>query len=117
MKRKNEEMKAKIYSLRTQKMELDRRILEKQSSIDSLKDEQRAVESALEEKQKEIKMLREKQIDPGKENPQVMALMESLKQKEAEIEDLKHRIEHPVKVWSVSTDDPSSPPVNLTENS
>ncbi|XP_059449427.1 uncharacterized protein LOC132180570 [Corylus avellana] len=106
MKRKNEEMKAKIYSLRTQKMELDRRILEKQSTIDSLKDEQRAVESALEEKQKEIKMLREKEIDTGKENPQVMALMESLKQKEAEIEDLKHR-----------TDDPSSPPVNLTENS
>ena len=117
MKRKNEEMTAKIYSLRTQKMELDRRILEKQSSIDSLKDEQRAVESALEEKQKEIKMLREKEIDPGKENPQVMALMESLKQKEDEIKDLKHRIEHPVKVWSVSTDDPSSPPVNLTENS
>lgn len=99
-------MKAKIYSLRTQKMELDRRILEKQSTIDSLKDEQRAVESALEEKQKEIQMLREKEIDPGKENPRVMALMESLKQKEAEIEDLKHR-----------TDDPSSPPVNSTENS
>lgn len=107
-------MKAKIYSLRTQKMELERRILEKQSSIDSLKDEQRVMESALEEKQNEIKMLREKEIDPEKENPQVIALMESLKDKEAEIEDLKHRIEYPVKVWPVSTDDPSSPPVNLT---
>ncbi|GMY10043.1 glutamic acid-rich protein-like [Fagus crenata] len=116
MKRKNEEMKAKIYSLRTQKMELDRRILEKQSTIDSLKDEQRTVESAIEEKQNEIKMLRKKEIDPGKENPQVIALMESLKQKEAEIEDLKHRLEHPVKVWSVSTDDPSNPSMNLTVN-
>jgi hypothetical protein len=106
MKRKNEEMKTKIYSLRTQKMELDRRILEKQSSIDSLKDEQRAIESALEEKQNEIKLLREKEIDPGRENLQVIALMESLKKKEAEIEDLKHR-----------TEDPPSPPVNLTVNS
>lgn len=116
MKRKNEEMKAKIYSLRNQKMELDRRILEKQSTIDSLKDEKRTMESALEEKQNEFKMLREKEIDPGKENPQLITLMESLKQKEAEIEDLKHRLEYPVKVWSVSTDDPSSPPVNLTVN-
>lgn len=116
MKRKNEEMKAKIYSLRNQKMELDRRILEKQSTIDSLKDEKRTMESALEEKQNEFKMFREKEIDPGKENPQLITLMESLKQKEAEIEDLKHRLEYPVKVWSVSTDDPSSPPVNLTVN-
>ncbi|KAF5481207.1 hypothetical protein F2P56_001876 [Juglans regia] len=116
MKRKNEEMKAKIYSLRTQKMELDRRILEKQSTIGSLKDEQKAMESALEEKQNEIKMLRVKEIDPGKENPHVIALMESLKQKEAEIEDLKHRLEYPVKVWSLSADDPSNPPVNSTMN-
>ncbi|XP_075672051.1 uncharacterized protein LOC142641501 [Castanea sativa] len=114
MKRKNEEMKAKIYSLRNQKMELDRRILEKQSTIDSLKDEKRTMESALEEKQNEFKMLSEKEIDPGKENSQLITLMESLKQKE--IEDLKHRLEYPVKVWSVSTDDPSSPPVNLTVN-
>ncbi|KAM3697346.1 hypothetical protein ACJW31_06G105500 [Castanea mollissima] len=116
MKRKNEEMKAKIYSLRNQKMELDRRILEKQSTIDSLKDEKRTMESALEEKQNEFKMLSEKEIDPGKENSQLITLMESLKQKEAEIEDLKHRLEYPVKVWSVSTDDPSSPPLNLTVN-
>ncbi|XP_042971848.1 uncharacterized protein LOC122303924 [Carya illinoinensis] len=116
MKRKNEVMKAKIYSLRTQKMELDRRILEKQSTIGSLKDEQKAMESALEEKQNEIKMLRVKETDPGKENPHVIALMESLKHKEAEIEDLKHRLEYPVKAWSASTDDPSSLAVNSTMN-
>lgn len=109
-------MKVKIYSLRTQKMELDRRIMEKQSTIDSLKDEYRALESAITEKQNEIELLRGKETDPEKESPQVVSLTESLKQKEAEIEDLKHRLEYPVKVWSVSTDDPSSPPMNLTVN-
>ncbi|KAK9284224.1 hypothetical protein L1049_023393 [Liquidambar formosana] len=107
-------MRAKIYSLRTQKMELDSRLLEMQSTIASLKDEQRNMEFALEEKQNEIKMLSEKELDSGKENPQVIALTETLKQKEDEIVDLKHRVEYPVNVWSVSTDDPSNPVVNLT---
>ncbi|XP_022742418.1 LOW QUALITY PROTEIN: dentin matrix acidic phosphoprotein 1-like [Durio zibethinus] len=114
MKRKAEETKAKIYSLRNQKMELDRRLLEMQSTIDSLKDEQRTMESELEEKQKEIKLLRYKDMESGNENPQLIALTATLKQKEAEIEDLKHRLESPVRVWSVSTDDPSNPPVNIT---
>ncbi|KAL5797659.1 hypothetical protein ACOSQ2_002479 [Xanthoceras sorbifolium] len=112
MKRKIEEMKAKIYSLRTQKMELDRRLMEMQSTINSLKDEQKAIESALEEKQNEIKMQREA-TDLGKENSRLTALKESLIQKEAEIEDLKGRL----KVWLVSTDDPSNLPVNLTTTS
>ncbi|KAK1568606.1 hypothetical protein Q3G72_026572 [Acer saccharum] len=113
MKSKNAEMKAKIYSIRTQKMELDRRLIEMQSTIESLKDEQKAMESALEEKQNEIKMQREV-TDLGKENSQLTALKESLTQKEAEIEDLKRRLEYPAKVWSASTDDPSNPQVNLT---
>ncbi|GMP67094.1 hypothetical protein CsSME_00027200 [Camellia sinensis var. sinensis] len=107
-KKKTEEMKAQIYSL-------DSRILEMQSTISSLKDEQRTMESSLEEKQNEIKLLQEKEIETGKEDPQVIALTEALKQKEAEIEGLKHRLEYPIKVWSVSTDDPSNPAVNLTE--
>ncbi|XP_028116490.1 uncharacterized protein LOC114314234 [Camellia sinensis] len=107
-KKKTEEMKAQIYSL-------DSRILEMQSTISSLKDEQRNMESSLEEKQNEIKLLQEKEIETGKEDPQVIALTETLKQKEAEIEGLKHRLEYPIKVWSVSTDDPSNPAVNLTE--
>lgn len=121
MKRKNEEMKGKIYTLRTQKMELDRRLLEMQSTIDSLKDEQRTVEVAFEEKQNEIKLLRLKEINVGTtdqsdQNSQVTALIESLKQKDAEIEDLKHRLLHyQLKVWSVSSDDPSNPSVT-TEN-
>ncbi|KAJ6693338.1 hypothetical protein OIU85_004136 [Salix viminalis] len=111
-------MKAKIYSLRTQKMELDRRLLEMQSTIGSMKDEQKIMESALEERQSEIKMLRETSKGAGKETLQMVALRESLKQKEAETEDLKHRLdEYPAKIWSVSTDDPSHPPVNTTVTS
>ncbi|KAB5513021.1 hypothetical protein DKX38_030049 [Salix brachista] len=117
MKRKTEEMKVKIYSLRTQKMELDRRQLEMQSTIDSIKDEQKIMESSLEEKQNEIKMLREMNIDEEKGDLQMADLIESLKQKEAEIENLKHHLENPAKKWSVSTDDPSSPPINMTVSS
>ncbi|TXG55237.1 hypothetical protein EZV62_020493 [Acer yangbiense] len=113
MKSKNAEMKAKIYSIRTQKMELDRRLIEMQSTIESLKDEQIAMESALEEKQNEIKMQREV-TDLGKKNSLLTALKESLMQKEAEIEDLKRRLEYPAKVWSASKDDLSNPQVNFT---
>ncbi|KAJ6379198.1 hypothetical protein OIU76_015920 [Salix suchowensis] len=72
MKRKTEEMKAKIYSLRTQKMELDRRLLEMRSTIGSMKDEQKIMESALEERQSEIKMLRETSKGAGKETLQML---------------------------------------------
>ena len=114
MKRKAEETKAKIYSLRNQKMELDHRLLEMKSIIDSLKDEQKTMESELEEKLNEIKLLRDKNMDSGDENSQVIALTATLKQKEAEIEDLKHRLKSSVRVWSVNTDDPSNPAVNIT---
>ncbi|OIT24892.1 PREDICTED: uncharacterized protein DDB_G0290301-like [Nicotiana attenuata] len=113
-KRKTEEMRSKIHSLRTQKRDLDNRILEMKSTISSLKDEQRIIEAALEEKQDEIKMLREKHMETNPDNSKVKLLSESLRQKEAEVEDLKHRLELPVKVWSVSADDPSNPPINFT---
>lgn len=103
LKSKNEEMKSKIYSLRNQKMELDRRLLEMQSTIESLKDEQKTMEIAIEEKQNEIKMLKvQDQMGNEMENPQVMALVENLKHKEAGIEDLKHRLQYPEKVPSKS---------------
>lgn len=115
VKLKNDEMKAKIYSLRIQKMELDRRLLEMQSTIDSLKDEERTMEAAIEEKQNEIRMLKlQQEMGNEKESAQVVTLTERLNQKEAEIEDLKHRLQYPEKVWSVSTDDPSHSPVNFT---
>ncbi|GKV11330.1 hypothetical protein SLEP1_g22594 [Rubroshorea leprosula] len=70
MKRKAEDMKANINSLRNERMELDRRLLEMQSIIDSFKDEQKTIESALEEKRNEIKMPREKNTEMGNENLQ-----------------------------------------------
>ncbi|KAM7498183.1 hypothetical protein LguiA_022597 [Lonicera macranthoides] len=113
-KRETKEMKSKLYSLQAQKTDLNSRILELQSTISSLKDEQKAMETALEEKQNELKFLREKEIDLNRESPQLTSLSNNLKQKEAEIEDLKNQHSSPVKVWSVSTDDPSNPPMNLT---
>ncbi|MED6154936.1 hypothetical protein PIB30_001078 [Stylosanthes scabra] len=54
---KIEEMEEKIYSLKGQKMELDKRVLKMKSIMDSLKEEQRVIESAFEEKQNKIRML------------------------------------------------------------
>lgn len=94
-------------------MEFDRRISELKSTIGSLKEELQTVEAALEEKQSEIKVLRLR-LNTDNGNPQAMELVESLKRKEAEIEDLKHQVEDPVKVRSVSIADPSNSLVNLT---
>ncbi|XP_060209540.1 uncharacterized protein LOC132636609 [Lycium barbarum] len=106
-KRKAEEMKSKMQWLRTQKRDLESRVMEMKSTISSLKDEQRIIEVALEEKQDEIKMLREKLTETNREDSQVKLLSESLPRKETE-NDL------PVKVWSVSADDPSNPHINFT---
>ncbi|KAK8529629.1 hypothetical protein V6N12_060406 [Hibiscus sabdariffa] len=114
MKRRGEETSAKIYYLRNQKMELDRRLMETIARIGSLEEEQKAMESTLEEKSNEIKQLRDKDMDTGNENPQVIALMATLRQKEAEIEELKHPLDPRVRVQSVSTDDASNSLVNMT---
>ncbi|KAL3509471.1 hypothetical protein ACH5RR_028872 [Cinchona calisaya] len=109
---KLEEVKTKVNTLRTQKRRLDSRIMEMQSTISSLREEQRVIELALEDKQNEVKLMRERNkaiID----NPQVKALPEILKGRESQAEDSKNQLEHPVKVWSVSTDDPSNASINL----
>lgn len=113
MKRKNEEMKAKIYSLRSQKMELDRKVEEMKSTLDSLKEEQKVMESTFEEKQNEIRTIQEKGSNFGKDlEVEVMALKERLQQKEAEIEDLKHRFEVPFKSrWGSSNDSTNLPEI------
>ncbi|KAF4382547.1 hypothetical protein F8388_015375 [Cannabis sativa] len=123
-KMKNEELKAKIFSLRMQKMEIERRVVEMQSTIESLKDEGKTMEGAIEEKQNEIKMLRLQQQhstttvnNDEKDNSQVMALTQTLKQKEAQIEDFKRLLQYPEKKdlsISTTTDDPSKGSVNLT---
>ncbi|XP_042520244.1 uncharacterized protein DDB_G0290685-like [Macadamia integrifolia] len=112
-KRKMEEMKAKIFSLRTQKTQLNNRIGDMQSVTTSLKQEHMALESALEKLQNENRVLRVKDVSSDRENPEMIALRELLKQKESEIQEMKLRLEKPTQIWSVSADDPSKPPVNL----
>ncbi|MFQ6665581.1 hypothetical protein Gotur_032274 [Gossypium turneri] len=106
LKGKAEETKAKMNSLRKQKMELDHRLLEMLSTIDSLKDEQKTMESELVDKQNQIKLLRHS----GNQNPQLPALIATLKQKEDEIQDLKHRLNSS----SLTTHHPANPPINIT---
>ncbi|KAK1422870.1 hypothetical protein QVD17_18159 [Tagetes erecta] len=89
-KRKNQDLNAKLYSLGTQKIELSNKIMGMRSIISSLRDEQRVLELAINEKQNQIK------------------------HKEAEIQDLKSSLQTPPKIWSVSSDDPSNPTINLT---
>ncbi|CAL0333883.1 unnamed protein product [Lupinus luteus] len=91
LRKKNGEMKANIYSLRSQKMELDRNVLELQSTMDSLKDEQKVMESAFEETQNELRIMQQQSIGLG--GSESVALRENLKQKEAEIKDLKEHLE------------------------
>ncbi|MCD9643718.1 hypothetical protein HAX54_031377 [Datura stramonium] len=107
-KRKAEEMKSKMQWLRTQKRDLESRISEMKSTISLLRDEQRIIEATLEEKQDEVNMLRENLTETNPEDSQAKLLSESLQQqKEAETE-------LPVKIWSVSADDPSNPTMNFT---
>nr|GMD31931.1 microtubule-associated protein futsch-like [Ipomoea batatas] len=114
-KRQVEETKAKMQKLRTKKLDLETAILEMESTISSLREEQRTIASTLEEKQNEIKVLMDRNRGgENREGARFSALSEALRQKEAEIEELKQRVESPVKVWSVSADDPSNLPINLT---
>ncbi|PHT73128.1 hypothetical protein T459_23913 [Capsicum annuum] len=106
-KTKAEEMKSKMQWVRMQKRDLESRILEMKSTISSLKDEQRIIEVALEEKQAEINMLTEKLTETNREDSRAKLISESVQQKEAEID-------IPVKIWSMSADDPSNP-TNLTK--
>ncbi|KAK4792115.1 hypothetical protein SAY86_022550 [Trapa natans] len=93
MAKQVEEMKAKMYSIRTRKMELDSRVIEMQSTISSMEDEQRTIKLALEERQSEIKLLREKEREMSKRDIEQSSLKEILKQKEIEIADLKRQLE------------------------
>ncbi|KAL2328266.1 hypothetical protein Fmac_021693 [Flemingia macrophylla] len=90
---KNEEMNGKIYALRSKKMELSRTVVEMQSTLDSLKDEQKLMESAFEEQQNELRLMQEKRSNEGQGGSEIEALRENLKHKEANIEDLKHRLD------------------------
>ncbi|KNA18726.1 hypothetical protein SOVF_068190 isoform A [Spinacia oleracea] len=117
-RKKVEEMKNKVYSLRTQKLELDRRVSEMESTISSLKDERKVIEltkleldrrvsemestiSSLNDERKVIELTVEEKknniqlLTAGIDSdaPQVTALKDIIKMKNAEIEDLKLQLE------------------------
>ncbi|KAL5709442.1 hypothetical protein ACHQM5_020130 [Ranunculus cassubicifolius] len=102
MKRKIEDLKVKANFLRVQKTKLSNKFANIQSVTSSLREEVAALELAVEEKQSEIKMLKEKERNSSLGNSQISALMEILKQKEAEIEEMKGMVEK--STLSVTTD-------------
>ncbi|MCL7042387.1 hypothetical protein MKW94_012284 [Papaver nudicaule] len=114
MKKKVEELKEKARSLRAQKMDLNNKITGWQSTAASLKEEARVMEVELEEKKNELKLLKEREMNSSQDISQVSALTLLLKQKDTKLQEMKNRLENPVKIWSVSADDPSNPHVNLT---
>nr|AFK39877.1 unknown [Medicago truncatula] len=95
LSRKNEETRAKIYTLSNQKMELTRTIAEMQSTMSSLKDEQKLIESAYAEKQYELRMMQQRGSNLGQGGTKRISSRENLKKTEADIEDLKSIDDHP----------------------
>ncbi|GAU41580.1 hypothetical protein TSUD_271890 [Trifolium subterraneum] len=85
LSRKNEETKAKVYALSSQKMELARTIAEMKSTMNSLKDEQKLIESAFEEKQIELRMMQERGFNLRQGGSKRISSRDR-KKKEAEIE-------------------------------
>ncbi|KAL4569853.1 hypothetical protein LXL04_025497 [Taraxacum kok-saghyz] len=87
-KKKNQDLNAKLFSLRTQKTELHNKLMEMRSTIGSMREEQRALELTIDE----------------------------IKHQESKITDLKSDLRSsPPKIWSVSSDDPSTRELNLTK--
>ncbi|VFQ93831.1 unnamed protein product [Cuscuta campestris] len=116
-KRQMDDLKGKMHKLRGKKADLEARIMEMESTISSLREEQKTISSSLEEKKKEIKVLMDYKRGQNRETARLMALSQELQKKAAEIEELRQRVDLPppaVKVWSVSSDDPSSLPANFT---
>ncbi|KAL8126750.1 hypothetical protein AgCh_013873 [Apium graveolens] len=112
-KRKSEELKSELYTLRNQKSELSGKILEMQSTISSLKEEHKTIESSLEEKQNEINLLKEREKNVNTQNNRGSILDQALSLKEAESEDLKRDLKLPVRNWDINFKYPNSA-VNLT---
>ncbi|XP_020103685.1 putative leucine-rich repeat-containing protein DDB_G0290503 [Ananas comosus] len=90
MKEKLEVLQAKSTSVRTESAELNNKLMESESTSTYLKNIQKELEAALEEKENQINQLEEKaarSIDD-----RATALTDILKQKEAEIEEMKRRL-------------------------
>ncbi|CAK8575534.1 unnamed protein product [Lathyrus sativus] len=87
LSRKNQETKAKIYTLSSQKMEFARTIAGMKSTMNSLKDEQKLIESAFVVQQRELRRMKERGSNLEQRGFEKMASRENLKKKEAEKQD------------------------------
>ncbi|XP_010921996.1 uncharacterized protein [Elaeis guineensis] len=92
IKEKLEVFKANAISLRSEKAELNNKLIETESTIANLKRTHRDLEAALEEKQNQINGLAEKAAESAASNLQISNLTELLKEKEAKIEEMKHHL-------------------------
>lgn len=108
LSRKNQETKAKIYTLSSQKMELARTIAEMKSTMNSLKDEQKLIESAFVEQQHELRMMQERGSNLEQRGFERIASTENLKKKEAEKQESKHRLDTLVKTSRESIEHPTT---------
>lgn len=88
-------MKAKAFTLRTQKTEFANKLTESQVTTAYLRRIQKEMETALHEKQNQINALMEKEAESIKENLRIATLTGLLKEKEAEIEEMKHQLMNP----------------------
>lgn len=88
-------MKAKAFTLRTQKTEFATKLTESQVTTAYLRRIQKEMETALQEKQNQINALMEKEAESIKENLRIATLTGLLKEKEAEIEEMKHQLMNP----------------------
>lgn len=80
-----EEMKTKVYSLRMQKLELDKKVTQMESTISSLMDERKVIRLALKEKKNEFKMLATRENPESVDMFQITALKNIIKMKDEEI--------------------------------
>ncbi|CAL5211838.1 unnamed protein product [Lathyrus oleraceus] len=87
LSRKNQETKAKIYTLSSQKMELARTIAGMKSTMNSLKDEQKLIESAFVEQQHELRRMQKRGSNLERRGFEKIASRENQMKKEAEKKD------------------------------
>ncbi|XP_078175976.1 uncharacterized protein LOC144569479 isoform X2 [Carex rostrata] len=90
IRKKHDELKAKAGSLRTQRMELNNKLLESESATTYLKVMQQELESALVDKENYIKQIQERTSDDS--SNRIAELTKQIQQKDGEIENLKRHL-------------------------
>ncbi|XP_031473799.1 uncharacterized protein LOC116246195 [Nymphaea colorata] len=112
---KVESMRAKIESLKTHKAKLNSKLIELQSVMTALKEKRKILGTALEKKQKKITSLKEEKSLSRKLYAQLVALKETLKQKEDEIHELKRLNGNPSAFQSIVSLGTRNSPTNAID--